>query len=139
MFIWHSVTSAERPILDRYYMKRWVRVPGGSSVGTRAIPLLYMLGVRTLRVYGMDCSQRGGKTHAYKQRENEGEKPHTVRVGRRRFRSSVAMIAQLDELLQLAGTLPEDLCVSFEGDGLWQHVLRLTHERGECPRIVIER
>ena len=139
VYIWHAASKPEKRMLDRYYLKRWRNIPGGCTVGSRAIFLLYMLGIRTIRVLGMDCSFARGKHHAYRQSENDTDDIRVVKVGRRRFRASWWMLAQLDELLQLAPKMPDDLKISFEGDGLWQHVILETHKRGVVPEIKVEK
>lgn len=141
--IWHGVKkdSPESKILDRYYLKRWHNIRGGSSAGTRSIFLLYMLGVRTLRIYGMDSSLRKGEHHAYEQKENQhdSDAPITVKVGRRKFKAALWMASQLDEFLMMAPFIPPDMNVSFEGDGLLQYVVQETAKRGDVPRITMEK
>ena len=83
--------------------------------------------------------QRGAVHHAYPQKENDGQKTVTVTVGRRKFKSTVWMMAQLDEMLQIAGNFPPDLKVSFEGDGLLQYVINETVKRGKVPPITMEK
>jgi hypothetical protein len=138
--IWHAGGAVEKKICDKYYMGRWMTVPGGTTIGTRALFLLYSLGVRTVRVYGMDSCYGKGKEahHAYKQAENDEQQTVTITVGRRKFKSTPWMIAQLDEMLQMAGRFPPDLKVSFEGDGLLQYVINETSKRGKVPSIKME-
>lgn len=137
--IFHGAADPERKILDRYYLKRWHNIPGGSSVGTRGIGLLYMLGVRTLRIYGMDGCLKRGKHHAYAQPENDVDAIHTVRIGRRRFKAQTWMIAQADEFIQMAPNLPDDLELSIEGDGMIAHIISETARRGKPPQITVEK
>lgn len=136
--IFHASAEPEKRILDRYYLGRWLNVPGGSSVGTRAIGLLYLLGVRTLRVYGMDSCLAKGKHHAYAQPENDRDGIRVVRVGRRRFQVHTWMLAQTDEMVQFLATLPDDLKLSIEGDGLLAYLINETAKRGRPPRVVLE-
>lgn len=136
--IWHAGGAIESKIYNKYYMKRWLQVPGGSTIGTRALFLLYCLGVRTMRVYGMDSSYAKGAGlahHAYAQAENDGDTPVTIKVGRRKFKSTGWMVAQLDEMMQLAGHFPPDLKVSFEGEGLLQYIVNEASRKGKLPRI----
>lgn len=135
VYVWHTASERDMPLLDKYYFKRWVRVPGGSTIGSRMIFMLYLLGVRTIRVYGMDCCYAGNDHHAYTQPENDSERVYTAKVGRRKFKAAVWMIAQLDEFLQMAPQYPPDLNISFEGDGLLQYVVQETVSRGRIPRI----
>ena len=104
-------------------------------------------------MYGMDSSyakgshsnssnkekKRGAVHHAYAQEENDDQDTVTVTVGRRKFKSTPWMVAQLDEMLQIAGQFPPDLKVSFEGDGLLQHVINETSKRGKVPKLKMEK
>jgi hypothetical protein len=139
VWIFHGAAAPEKKIFDRYYMKRWHNVPGGGSIGTRAIGLLYMLGIRTIRIYGMDGCLVRGAHHAYKQDENNFEAIRTVRVGRRRFQTHAWMLSQADDLIQMAPQLPSDLQLSFEGDGLIPHLINETSKRGRPPRVIVEK
>ena len=135
--IWHSVNKKEKQLLDTYYMKRWRSVHGGSTIGSRSIFLLYLLGMRTVRVFGMDSCFASGQHHAYEQPENDKDELITVTVGRRKFQTTVWMVAQLDEMLQLASQVPSDFKLSFEGDGLLQYIITETARRGKTPRITM--
>lgn len=138
--IWHSAGEREQLLLDAYYLKKWSKVPGGSTIGSRTIYLLYLLGVRTIRVYGMDCCyDEEGAHHAYEQKENNTDNVVTVNVDGKKFLAATWMVAQLDEMLQIGAMLPEDLNISFEGDGLLQHVIEETGARGEPPPISLEK
>lgn len=139
--IFHGACDPERKILDRYYAKRWHNVPGGGSIGTRAIGLLYFLGVRRIAVFGMDGCLVGGKHHAYPQEENDADMDaiRTVRVGRRRFQTHAWMISQADDFLRMVPALPKDLELGFFGDGLIAHIVNETARRGRAPRLVVEK
>jgi hypothetical protein len=140
--IWHGASrkEPEAKILDRFYAGRWQDVMGGGSIGTRAIGLLYLIGVRNVRVFGMDGCLRDGEHHAFAQSENDAG-PHAikgVRVRRRRFRAHVWMLAQLDDWLQMAPHVPEDLNLSIEGDGMLAYIIRETARTGRAPKITVE-
>lgn len=138
--IWHGDADEERKILDRYYLGHWVPVRGGSSVGTRALWLLYLLGFRHIRIYGMDCSLRRGKHHSYPQAENGQDNILTVKAAGRVFKSHMWMLKQCDEIMQMAPHLPNDLQLDFRGDGLLTHLINVTAERQRPVRAkVIER
>lgn len=137
--IWHGANPDEpdAKILNRYYRKRWQPVFGGSSIGTKAMGILYLLGVRSIRIFGMDSSLKRSKHHAYPQSENDAPAAaaQTVQVGRRRFKSYVWMLAQLDDFLQMAPSIPDDLNWSLEGDGLLQYVVSETRRTRKPPDI----
>lgn len=137
--IWHSANCGkkERTILNRYHRNRVSYVNGGTSVGTRAICLAYMLGVRTLDIYGMDGCLIKGKHHAYEQPENDGQAIHVVRVGRKQFQLHPWMVKQLDEWLQLPALLPDDFNLRMHGPGVLAYVLEQTAKRGKVPPMHI--
>lgn len=118
--IWHASApdSREGKVLDEYYLRRWTPVMGGCTVGSRAIGLAAILGIRKLSVCGMDSCFVGDQHHAYEQRENDGAAVHRVRVGHRVFHATGWMLKQADEMFQLASVLPEDMQMRFRGDGL---------------------
>lgn len=134
--IWHAGAESdeERRILDRRYLKRWVNVPGGTSVGTRAIGMAYVLGIRRLDVYGFDCCYRKGSHHAYEQPENDYKSAKwKVKIGRRTFQCDPWMVKQCDEMCQLSETLPDDFQLGFLGDGMMQYLVS-EHAAGRNPR-----
>jgi hypothetical protein len=141
-YIWHATDKScktEKKILDEYYMKRWYTPAGGSSIGTRAIGLAYMLGIRTLRIFGFDACLMNGQHHPYAQPENDDKQTYTVRVGRRRFRAHAWMLAQLDEWLQWMPHIPDDFEIAVEGNGLIAHVINETARMKRVPRITLEK
>lgn len=137
--IFHGAAKEEKKILDRFYMKRWINVPGGGSIGTRAIGLLYTIGVRHILVIGMDGCLVRGKHHAYAQSENDFEAVRKVRVGRRRFQVHGWMIAQADDLLRMVPEFPSDLEIGFEGDGLIPHLIKENATRDKPVRVIVEK
>lgn len=137
--IFHGAAAPEKKILDKYYMKRWLQVPGGGTVGTRAIGVLYTLGIRKILIFGMDGCLKRGVHHAFPQKENDFDAIRTIRVGRRRFQTHMWMISQADDLMQMIPHLPDDLELGFEGDGLITHLVKETYRRGKPPRIIVEK
>lgn len=138
--IWHAGASSdvEKNILDRYYMKRWGTVTGGTSVGTRAIGLAHLVGIRELEVYGFDCCYKKKQHHAYDQPENDySNGPWKVRVGRRIFHCDPWMLKQVDELCQWAEVLPNDYKLTFKGDGLASYLISETAEGRNPVRRVL--
>lgn len=135
--IWHGVGAEEKPVLDRFYNKRYCPVTGGTTVGSRAINLLYMLGFRKIAVYGMDCCISKNGHHAYAQPENDQEICYELRVGRRRFWSHPWMTVQADEMLQMLPILPNDLDLVFAGDGVISYVIGYVAKHGRVPKMSI--
>ncbi len=96
------------------------------------------MGIRHLKIFGMDGCLKREKHHAYDQPENDAGRIFTIRVGRRKFRTHTWMAAQLDDFLQIAPLIPEDLKFSIEGDGLLAYIVSETTKRGRLPRITME-
>jgi len=133
--IWHAVGKVEKPILDRHYRGRYVHVQGGTTVGSRALWLLYMFGFRKIAIYGMDGCLKKGAHHAYQQPENDQEQIYKARVGRRTFYCHPWMAVQADELTQLLPMVPDDLALEFRGDNFISYMIRYTAEHGRGPKI----
>ena len=75
-----------------------VIVGGGSTVGLRAMFLAYLSGFRKLHLYGFDSCYRGPDHHAFTQALNEGEALLEVMMASRRYRCSIWMARQAQEL-----------------------------------------
>jgi hypothetical protein len=138
VWLWHGVAGEpDRKIIDRYYRGRWAPISGGSTVGTRCLYLLHVLGFRNIAVYGLDSCIKHDKHHAFSQPENDEELVHTIRVGKRKFLAHRWMSVQADELLQMLPVMPDDLNLDFRGDNMITHILRCTAEKGRPPKINI--
>jgi len=75
-----------------------ILVPGGSTVGLRAMWLAVFSGFRTLRMYGVDSSYAdNGDHHAYPQALNDGETVLEVARGAKRYRCAPWMVRQAAE------------------------------------------
>lgn len=108
------------------------QVPGGGTVGLRAIWLAAMSGYRNIHVYGMDSSYHGDVHHAYAQPLNDGEETVELVMGAKRYRCSRWMARQateFDETWRAArdlglnlfvhgrGLIP-DMCRALRGEAL---------------------
>jgi uncharacterized Rossmann fold enzyme len=125
--IWHggAELAKEKRLLTKYYNGRWATLPGGTSIGTRAIGLASWLGIRKLEVYGFDCCYRKKAHHAYEQTENDYKTlPWSVKVGRRKFVCDPWMVKQCDEMCQFAAVIPSDFKMIFKGDGMMSYLVR---------------
>jgi hypothetical protein len=98
-------------------------IGGGSSVGLRAIPLLYAMGYRDFAIFGMDSSfaadgaQWAGK-HAGKLKDVK-----QVRCGDRIFLSSPVLISYATQFFELIQKV-DDIKFELFGDGLQQEMAR---------------
>lgn len=97
----------------------------GSSVGIRALFLLYSLGYRNFHLYGYDSSYQSSEGHAYEQKLNHGEKTLEVVIHDRKFTAAPWMISQSQDFLEAMEYLTGKGCiVSIHGDGLLPYMAR---------------
>lgn len=70
--IWHAAGEAEvEAVLNAYYLKAWTAIPGGTTVGTRAIGLLRTLGFLRFECFGLDSCWLETHHHAFDQPQND--------------------------------------------------------------------
>jgi SAM-dependent methyltransferase len=118
--IWHSDIYPETidPILTRHYLgKNYAYITGGSTVATRALSILQVLGFRSVEAYGLDGCY--GSDHAYSQPENANEAVCDVTVAGRTFQCSGWQIAQAQHFIDnVKGGSFKDISLTVHGDGL---------------------
>jgi hypothetical protein len=99
--VWHATQSGppEQAILEKYPHKPTILLPGGGTVGLRAMVLAHAAGFRELHLYGMDSSYRDGAHHAYAQSLNDGEPVYQVKIEAtgKEYRCAGWMARQADE------------------------------------------
>ena len=109
----------------------WYPVAGASTVMTRAVTLLAMLGYRRIQVFGWDSCLRGDAHHAYAQPENDSRGVVEVTVGGRGFACHPWMLVQASEVQKVVrhiwAAVP-DLEISVRGDGLIAAILQTAGE-----------
>jgi uncharacterized Rossmann fold enzyme len=137
--VWHAdqTGSAERGILSRYQDRPWALVPGGGTVGLRAMVLGYMAGYRNIHLYGMDSSYAGDAHHAYPQALNDHDPTYTIKVPGlgTEYRCAGWMARQADEFQKFRAELGEHGCrIWAHGTGLIPDLSRFlnrsnAHER----------
>lgn len=136
-WIWHSggseLVKAELDAWARQHEagRQWWPVFGGTTVTSRAITLLAMLGFRQIEIYGWDSCLRDGAHHAYSQPENDSRHIFRIHVGGREFRCHPWMIVQANELTKLVRAIwgrIDDLKLCVHGDGLIAHMLATSAE-----------
>ena len=106
--------------------REWFPVYGSSTVISRAITLLAMLGFRKIEIFGWDSCLLDGEHHAYEQKENDSREIVTVTVGGREFRCHPWMVVQANEFPKLVKHIYSqvpDLELSVRGDGLLAAIL----------------
>lgn len=100
-----------------------VLVGGGTTVLTRAMVAVHLMGYRRLHLFGVDSSFRDGKHHAYEQSAND--RSSEVIVGDRTFQSCPWMTAQVNEFQTVATVLADEGSqITVHGDGLLPFVAK---------------
>lgn len=100
-------------------------VGGGTSVGTRAMCLAYLMGFRNIHLYGFDSCYRENEHHAYSQKLNDNERIMDVWLGGKLFRCSPWMISQAEEFRDLMPQLVDLGCtITVQGEGLIPEMAR---------------
>lgn len=129
--IFHDASDEQvKAELDAYYFGQWHGVAGGTTVGTRAIVLLRMLGYLRFDLFGFDSCWMGGQHHAYDQPENEADKRLKVTVAAtggaeaRVFRCAPWHLKQLEDLLRLIRFNGQHFLLNIHGDGLLAYALK---------------
>jgi uncharacterized Rossmann fold enzyme len=77
-----------------------VFVPGGGTVGLRALNLAWLSGYRKIHLYGFDSSYEGDTHHAYSQSLNDNEKTLVVSLKGKEYRCAPWMARQAMEFQQ---------------------------------------
>jgi hypothetical protein len=79
------------------YPHPFALVGGAASVGNTSTVLAYVLGFRTLHLYGYDSSHRDAQSHAFHQRMNDGEPNCLVAWNGKEYRTSLTMKLQAEK------------------------------------------
>lgn len=123
--LWHSWgTDAENAAFEHRF-----RIGGGTTSGTRAIYMGYVLGYRRFNVYGLDsCLADDGVTKRFSGEKSGKIWPIFVGENKRQFLANGAMAQQAQEIQLLTEVLP-DATFDFKGPGLiaaiWEERKRL--------------
>jgi hypothetical protein len=92
-----------------------LQVPGGCTVGLRAMYLIFISGFRKLHIYGMDSSYEDKAHHAYQQPLNDGEPTLSIAMGEKRYTCARWMVRQAEEYRGQFHDLTD------RGMRIWQH------------------
>lgn len=122
-YLWHSGISDEAAEMVTERLGAPLVIPGGSTVVLRAIPLLRMLGLYRLHIFGFDSCIEGDLHHAYSQPENDGERVIDVTCGERTFRCAPWMVSQAAEFRDLIRFMGDEVQIAVYGEGLIAHML----------------
>lgn len=127
VWVFHAMNpdNPEKAIFDAYYRGNWHGVGGGTTVMTRSIGLLRMLGYVTFDIFGADSCWRGSEHHAFEQPENDRDRRSIVRVElkdhpelTRKFLCSPWHVKQFEDALQLIRINGDQFLLNFHGNGL---------------------
>lgn len=131
--IYHALSdddAATRAVLDAYYAGCWQGVAGGTTVGTRAIGLLRMLGYLRFDLFGLDCCWLGDQHHAMPQPENAQDERLHFRVaprGRpdlaRDFFCSPWQAKAFEDLLLMEKHMSREMRWMVHGDGMFAYAI----------------
>jgi hypothetical protein len=121
----------EKPLLDEYYAGHWYGVMGGTTVASRAVGLMRMLGFLRFDLFGVDSCFMGGKHHAYAQPENDTDKAHPFVVHptghpelARTFMCTGWHAKQLEDMLQAIRLHGDNFLMNVHGEGLLAYALK---------------
>jgi len=140
VILWHPHQGGEgEQACMEAQNKEGILLPGGGTVGLRALFLANAAGYRKLHIYGMDSSYRDDAHHAYAQSLNDGEKIIEIKMEQfdRIYRCAGWMARQADEFRWHWQRLVSAGCtVTAHGDGLLPDLCRhINKRRAEGMRI----
>ncbi len=108
-----------------------VVVPGGGTVGLRAINLCWISGFKRIHVYGMDSSYEGTDHHAYAQPLNDGDRVITLKLGDKEYRAAIWMARQAEEFREAWVHLKaQGVMLKVHGRGLIPDLAKALHANG---------
>lgn len=120
--VWHALVQD----IDSVVSRENLFVGGGSTVGTRALSLAYILGFRHLACFGFDSSYSGDAHHVYPQSLNDADPILDVIAGGKSFRAAGWMVKQAEEFKALTAQLQDLGCdLVIYGEGLLPHMLSM--------------
>lgn len=135
VWIFHTTLNAMSPIaalLNQFYLKSWEPVNGGTTVASRALYALRLLGYLRFHLFGIDCcwDEEGKVHHAYPQPENAQDRRYNVTIApgdapdrARTFYCSAWHLKQYEDFLQIIKAVGHQFLLQFHGDGMLAHTL----------------
>lgn len=132
--IWHLQLDNIDDLLPDYN-EDCALIGGAGSVGNTSLCLVYAMGYRTLKVYGLDSSHRGDKGHAFNQKMNDGDPCAYVDFNGKTYLVSLTMKLQAEKFQTTSADL-KALGASIEvfGDGLLPDMYRNPHKVSELDK-----
>lgn len=112
-------------IADEFPDKPIVLVGGGNTVGLKALCVAYILGYRTMHLFGFDSCYSGDENHAYRQPMNDGEAIITIVCAGKTFKCARWMAKQAHDFQdQAKNLLNMGVTLKVHGDGLIPWIAR---------------
>lgn len=134
VWIFHAINEGNltKDLLDEFYLGKWDGVPGGTTVATRAMVALRMLGYLRFDLFGIDSCVMDGVHHVMPQPENAHDKFYQLKVGptshpeiSRTFTVTGWHCKQFEDMLQFIRVNGDYVLVNVHGDGLIAYALRV--------------
>lgn len=130
--IWHAAGEpALEAVLDAYYLGRWARIPGGTTVGTRSIALFRMLGFLRFNLFGFDSCWFDHRHHAYQQPQNDRDLRLRItiaakdsRMPPRDFWVAPWHLKQVEDMVLFIKAHGDKFLLHVHGDGLIAYLLQ---------------
>lgn len=130
VWIFHAAgpDSAVKEVLDEYYLGNWHGVIGGTTVFTRGLMLLRMLGYLRFDAFGIDSCWMGEEHHAFRQEENDKDTRYRVKVdapngASRVFTCSAWHLKQAEDFLQTIKINGHHFLLNMHGNGMLAFML----------------
>lgn len=133
VWIFHSMNEGNptKDLLDEFYQGKWHGVPGGTTVATRAMVALRMLGYLRFDLFGIDSCVMDNVHHVMPQPENANDRFYQLKVGptshpemSRTFTVTGWHCKQFEDMLQFIRVNGEYVLVNVHGDGLIAYALK---------------
>ena len=139
-FYWHVNQQKDciEAIHDTY--PEYLICAGGSTVATRAMVLMRVLGFKKQTIYGMDSCLMNGEHHSYEQKENDLDPETSIiktMVGGKSFDCHPWMALQATEFAYLVANAGEEFDFTIKGDGLIAHIYETGAEPPAPPAELI--
>lgn len=123
--------SEKKQFLDDFYLGQWQGVAGGTTVTSRTLGLMRMLGYLRFHLFGVDSCFLKGSHHAYAQLENDRDKMLQVKANpsgheelERVFDVAPWHLKQVEDFLRFIRMNGDKFLLNVHGDGLLAFALR---------------
>lgn len=122
VILWHAGQGEAVP-MDDIVEPGALLIPGGSSMVLRWLDLGHVLGFQKFDLHGFDCSNCGGKHHAYEFQQDDGH-PTVMEDG---YETDRLLLQQRDDLFRRLEFFERErypMEITVHGEGLLQKTFR---------------